>query len=744
MNLKKILFIMTITLLFFYSLMMGSNTEGIERIREAGELRILMAKDDWWPFFYTDESGKLSGIDITVAEKICENLGVQPVFIRKDSFNQLASSLNEGEGDVIISYYSYTPQRNIDVFLTSSYINSADSLLINNRVLENIKRENPNISPKNLMAALDADRFKLGTVKGTSHELWAHELFDKSVIDLYEPSQIEEMLRDREIDAFYFDELWMKFFLTMNPEFYLNYSLYTLNKADRIVVGVSQENQSLYHWLENYITTNLNMDQIINEMYEEYSKGITDYIAKEDTLKPVIGDPWRYIFLILILAVGFCLIYFTQKKQEKAHRQNWLFNFWTIIFSMITGLYCGAVFPSMVDFLSPFGDIFFNYLLLFGIPILFFVVVINFIKLMMKMDGMRFFFKFMRILLIMFLIGSLIGVLVGVFGQPGSNLSKENRQQLAQAMQDSSQETLDETVDISPETLFWKLPNTMIQDSLLRPFLENQTLAILFFAILCAFGLKFQTSERREKVISAFDTLNELFMFLFKLSYYVLPFGLFALMLPQARLFIEDAGMLSAFLKFTLCQFVILCIWFVISVILGSYKTKVNPWKYLQMIKKPTLILFSLMSTIAAIPPALEVCDKYPQFNDEKIKGTLPLILVMLVPSMASTFAITTIFLIQLTGIEMAMMQYIFILIGSVGAALATIGVPAPVDLFAISIVASPFGIPVSQAVFFLLPWTLTAARFELIYFTMLDFGVVQYFKPKEKESRVIKSKKGT
>jgi len=722
-----------ITFLLFSSLMMGSDSEGIERIREAGELRILMVKDDWWPFFHTDVTGELSGIDITVANRICEPLGVQPVFIRKNSFNQLASSLNAGEGDVIISYYSYTPQRNIDVYLTSPYINSADSLLINNRVLERIKTENSVITPEVLMEALDEDRFKIGTVRGTSHELWAHELFENSTIKLYEPSQIEQILTEREIDAFYFDELWMKFFLTMNPEFYLNYSLYNLNKADRIVVGVSPDNQSLYHWLENYITTNLNMDQIIDEMYAEYSKGLSDYLAKEEEAKPVIGDPWRYIFLFLLLGLGFILIYFTQKKQEKAHRQNWLFNFWTIIFSMITGLYCGAVFPSVVDFLSPFGDIFFNYLLLFGIPILFFVVVINFIKLMMKMDGLRFFFKFMRILLILFLIGSLIGVLVGVVGQPGSDLSKENRQQLAQAMQESSQEKLKETIDISPQTLFWKLPNTMIQDSLIKPFLENQTLAILFFAILCAFGLKFQTSERRESLINAFETLNELFMFLFKLSYYVLPFGLFALMLPQARLFIEDAGMLSAFLKFTLCQFVILGIWFVISVTLGSYKTKVNPWKYLQMIKKPTLILFSLMSTIAAIPPALEVCDKYPQFNDETIKGTLPLILVMLVPSMASTFAITTIFLIQLTGIEIALMQYIFILIGSVGAALATIGVPAPVDLFAISIVVSAFGIPVSQAVFFLLPWTLTAARFEMIYFAMLDFGVVQYFKPKEK-----------
>lgn len=733
MKMKKTVIMVTITFLIFSALMMGSDSEGIKEIRESGELRILMAEDDWWPFFHTDATGELHGIDITVAEKICETLGVKPVFIRKDSFNQLSSSLNNGEGDVIISYYSYTPQRNIDVFLTSPYINSADSLLINNRVLERIKSEHPFISPEILTEALNKEHFKIATVRGTSHELWARELFEKPAIKLYEPSQIQQMLTDREIDAFYFDELWTKFFLTVNPEFYLNYSLYTLNKADRIVIGVSPDNQSLYHWLENYITTNLNMDQIIEEMYAEYSKSISAYISKEEDVKPVIGDPWRYIFLVLLLGLAFILIYITQKKQDKAHRQNWLFNFWTIIFSMIIGLYCGAVFPSVVDFLSPFGDIFFNYLLLFGIPILFFVVVINFIKLMMKMGGLGFFFKFMRILLIFFLIGSLIGVLVGVVGQPGSNLSKENRQQVAQAMQESSEEKLEETIDISPKTLFWKLPNTMIQDSLLKPFLENQTLAILFFAILCAFGLKYQTSDRRGKIINAFESLNELFMFLFKLSYYVLPFGLFALMLPQARLFIEDAGMLSAILKFTLCQFVILCIWFFISVILGSYKTKVNPWKYLQMIKKPTLILFSLMSTIAAIPPALEVCEKYPQFNDEQIKGTLPLILVMLVPSMASTFAITTVFLIQLTGIEIALMQYIFILIGSVGAALATIGVPAPVDLFAISIVVSAFGIPVSQAVFFLLPWTLTAARFELIYFVMLDFGVVQYFKSKEK-----------
>ena len=61
-------------------------------------MKVVGYEDNWWPFFHTDETGELSGIDITVAEKICKALDVQPVFIRKDNFNQLATSLNNGTG----------------------------------------------------------------------------------------------------------------------------------------------------------------------------------------------------------------------------------------------------------------------------------------------------------------------------------------------------------------------------------------------------------------------------------------------------------------------------------------------------------------------------------------------------------------------------------------------------------------------------------------------------------------------
>src|SRR6056297_2666738 len=208
MQFKRFTFIIIIAFICLPTFILGEGFGGIERIKESGQLRILMAKDDWWPFFHVDESGTLSGIDITVSQKICDNLGVEPVFIRKDSFNQLAPALKRGDGDVIISYFSYTPQRNTDVFMTSPYILSTDSLLINNRVLEKIKRENPEPSSEVLTNSLDEENYTIASVKGTSHEIWVEELFEKAEIKLYEPSQIEEMLNDKAVDAFYFDEIW--------------------------------------------------------------------------------------------------------------------------------------------------------------------------------------------------------------------------------------------------------------------------------------------------------------------------------------------------------------------------------------------------------------------------------------------------------------------------------------------------------------------------------------------------------
>jgi len=709
---------------------------GIEQVINRGELRVLMAEGDWWPFFYTDQEGELAGVDIELAKEISRTLGVRPVFIREESFLRLAESLRDGRGDVIISYYSYTPKRSSLVYLTEPYVVESDGLVVRHQVVEQAHRQYGDLTPQHLIDVLDVPERTIGTIAGTAYVEWSRELFSQAEIVVYEQEDIFQVLQGREVDALYLPEHWSQFFLAVHPQFYMNYQFFPLMKIDRITIGVAHDRLDLYLWLEKFVTYTFDIQGVLDQMYAEVTADLEPLLPIRDTRAFPVSEPYRGIVLGLIFLAGIMVIRSQQKKIQVslAGRKppHWLLNTWTVIFAMVTGLATGIFFPEVTEWFSPVGDLFFNYLLLAGIPILFCVVLLNFIKLMSCMGGLHFLSTFITVLFVFYIIGSLLGTITGIIGQPGSGLTLEDQQRLAEAMQRQSGNVIETTLDTSPRAMLWLLSETVVPDSVLRAFTENKTLAILFFALLSAFALHYQRIDRKRKVLELVDVANEVFMFLFKLSYYALPAGLFALMLGQAQIFVENSGLFSAFLQLTVLQFVLVLIWFGVSLGIGCWKTGLKPVRYLAMIKKPLVIAFSLLSGLAALPAAIEVTEKRPEYRDPNVKGAFPLVYLMLHPAIASMFALVTIFLAQLTGIEMSFSSYTFIVLAAVAGALATSGIPAPVYLFAISIVVLPFGIPVSQAVFFMLPWTLIGSRMEIINYILLNFGVSLFFKQEE------------
>ena len=54
-----------------------------------------------------------------------------------------------------------------------------------------------------------------------------------------------------------------------------------------------------------------------------------------------------------------------------------------VLFAMVLRFYSGGAFR-IVEGLSPLGELFFNYMLLCGLPILFCVVTLNILRLLMK------------------------------------------------------------------------------------------------------------------------------------------------------------------------------------------------------------------------------------------------------------------------------------------------------------------------------------------------------------------------
>ncbi|HPH11377.1 MAG TPA: cation:dicarboxylase symporter family transporter [Thermotogota bacterium] len=714
----------------------------MDKILEKGELRILMAEEDWWPFFYVDERGELAGIDVEMGMEIARALGVQPVFIRKGVFNDLARHLEEDAADVIISYYSYTPSRSAHLFITQPYLMDSDGILVSHTLMEFMRNQKVDLNQEEITKYLNQRRLlRIGTLADTSYEAWAVETFPRARLSKAKPEEVPNLLTDKEVDVFYCAHYWLRFFLALHPEILLNYQYVQMDRKDLISMAVAQENLSLYFWLDSYIASSSSRNRKLEELIERYDAGEQEE-PSPTIVDKALSDPWRSILLAVLVSVAAIVVYVSQRrirrKPNSKKPPHWLLNMWTVLFSLLLGTYAGLAFPEVTELLSPFGDIFFNYLLLAGIPILFCVVILNFTRLMSNIGGLRFFLKFMGILLIFVSIGAFLGLGIGLVIQPGSGLPLESQQRLAETLQRQSAES-SLAIDTSPGAMLWMIPSTMIPNSILKAFVENRTLSILFFGILIAFILLYQEEKRKEKVISVLTVVNDLFFTLFKLSYYVLPFGLFCLMMSQASAFTDNSGLFMAFIKLLVCQGIMLAAWFFIAVGVSLWKVPMPLPRYLSAIKKPMMIIFSLLSTLATLPAIMEVCEREEAFQDENVKGTLPLLLIMVIPTIASIFSLTIVFLVQLLRIEIGWVGYLFIGINSVIAGIAASGIPAPADLYSVSIVTAPLGIPVTQALFFLLPYTLTGARVDSAFCIILNFAIARFFKKETKPNLAVK-----
>ncbi len=743
MNRQKHLFVFIILLLSFFLLpRFVFGAVGLDKILEKGELRILMAEEDWWPFFYVDERGELAGIDVEMGMEIARALGVQPVFIRKGVFNDLARHLEEDAADVIISYYSYTPSRSAHLFITQPYLMDSDGILVSHTLMEFMRNQKVDLNQEEITKYLNQRRLlRIGTLADTSYEAWAVETFPRARLSKAKPEEVPNLLTDKEVDVFYCAHYWLRFFLALHPEILLNYQYVQMDRKDLISMAVAQENLSLYFWLDSYIASSSSRNRKLEELIERYDAGEQEE-PSPTIVDKALSDPWRSILLAVLVSVAAIVVYVSQRrirrKPNSKKPPHWLLNMWTVLFSLLLGTYAGLAFPEVTELLSPFGDIFFNYLLLAGIPILFCVVILNFTRLMSNIGGLRFFLKFMGILLIFVSIGAFLGLGIGLVIQPGSGLPLESQQRLAETLQRQSAES-SLAIDTSPGAMLWMIPSTMIPNSILKAFVENRTLSILFFGILIAFILLYQEEKRKEKVISVLTVVNDLFFTLFKLSYYVLPFGLFCLMMSQASAFTDNSGLFMAFIKLLVCQGIMLAAWFFIAVGVSLWKVPMPLPRYLSAIKKPMMIIFSLLSTLATLPAIMEVCEREEAFQDENVKGTLPLLLIMVIPTIASIFSLTIVFLVQLLRIEIGWVGYLFIGINSVIAGIAASGIPAPADLYSVSIVTAPLGIPVTQALFFLLPYTLTGARVDSAFCIILNFAIARFFKKETKPNLAVK-----
>ncbi len=188
------------------SLLLGSRSPVIDRIRERGELRVGMT-GDYPPLNVIGRSRRNIGLEPDLARALARTLDVELVVVNRP-FAELIPALEAGEVDAVMSGMTMTPERNQRVAFAGPYLISGKAILT---------RSEPLAQAKNA-ADLDRPALRLSALEGTTSQTLIKTAMPKATL-LTAKSYAEAILMviDGEADALIADYPVCVYSVLRNP-----------------------------------------------------------------------------------------------------------------------------------------------------------------------------------------------------------------------------------------------------------------------------------------------------------------------------------------------------------------------------------------------------------------------------------------------------------------------------------------------------------------------------------------------
>ncbi len=144
----KKLAVLSIILTIIISSVFAQTT--IKQIKDRGYL-LVGTSGNQLPYTYKQEDGTFVGVDIELAKELAKEMGVEAKFVQIE-IPYLIDSLKAGNIDVILSGFSITSERNLEVMFTDYYFETGKAIFSNNSHLLSGKTKNINKSDVKLLA----------------------------------------------------------------------------------------------------------------------------------------------------------------------------------------------------------------------------------------------------------------------------------------------------------------------------------------------------------------------------------------------------------------------------------------------------------------------------------------------------------------------------------------------------------------------------------------------------------------
>ena len=359
-----------------------------------------------------------------------------------------------------------------------------------------------------------------------------------------------------------------------------------------------------------------------------------------------------------------------------------------ILFGMFAGFVVGAVFY----YTNIFGDqislffekyvfllgstIFINLLKMLIVPLIFFSLVSGISSLSNLNSLGKITAKTIALYLSTTAIAVTLSLAVGSLFKPGAGYNSEIS--IAPESLPPSQGVFETIVNIFPSNIIQAMAN-------------NEMLAVVFFSILFGLALN-KTNHLTNNFSQSFEKLNTVFMQLVITIISFAPIGVFCLI--GKFVIVDGLDVFQEAFKYVILLILVLILHvFITYSLLLKLLTSINLKTIFIKMKDVAIFAFSTSSSAATIPVTLKTVQNDLGVNKNVASFVVPVGATINMDGTAIMQGMATIFIAQMSGIDLTLIQYVQVIILAVVASIGAAAVPSA-GTITLVLILQQFGLP--------------------------------------------------
>lgn len=289
----------------------------LSQIKERGFIR-LSTNAEFEPFEYKD-GDKIAGIDIDIAKKIAESLGVS-LRVNDVSFDAVTLELSNRNCDFAISAMSYSEDRAKNVDFSDPYYYAKQVVMV--------------LNSSNIKSANDLDGKKIGVAMGFSGDIYCTENFKNATIQRYNKGSDAVIdLTNGNLDAVVIDDVPARKLIRLSNNKAKILDQYLFEESYRIAVPKGEKELLDYINLTlKKLKDNGEIDKIVNKHISSGETASVDIIANfynnliyKDRYKMILSGLIATIEITAVALLIGVFIGLTVAIIKVSHKSNFIF-----------------------------------------------------------------------------------------------------------------------------------------------------------------------------------------------------------------------------------------------------------------------------------------------------------------------------------------------------------------------------------------------------------------------------------